>query len=79
MVQLYIFLFLLVKDRKKLIKRKFLPNGEKESHLICGQYEFWALSNSGKIYISNNEKGNKLQFIQVYEMRKKRVIEISGT
>lgn len=64
------------KRPKKVIKRKFLPNGEKALNLACGQYEFCALSNSGKIYISDTE--NKLQFVQVYEIRKKRVVEISG-
>ena len=46
------------KRQKKIIKRKFLPNGEKALNLALDFDKFYALSSSGKIYAFNGEKGN---------------------
>lgn len=66
------------KKPQKLIKPIFLPNNEKAVSLACGEETLYVLSHSGKIFISNGAKGKKHKFIQIVEMSKINIVQLSG-
>lgn len=61
----------------KKIEPQHLPNNEKAVKLACGPNYILALSSSGKLFMSNAKKA-KLNFKQVKQLSKTKVVSISG-
>lgn len=62
-----------------IIEPQKLPGGEKAIELVCGNDYFYALSSTGKLFVSNTTNLTKLSFKLVKEFNKARVKQISGT
>ena len=66
------------KHSNKLIVSQHLPEYEKAINLAWSLKSFYALSFSGKLFISKDSKKLKLDFHQVNEFKNIKVIQISG-
>lgn len=65
------------KDKSQLISPSFLPNGEKAVKFACGEKLIYALSSTGRVYLSL-AKGN-LEFNLVQKLADIEITDISGT
>lgn len=62
-----------------LIKPQYLPDDEKAVSLVCGHDYFFALSSTGKLFVSERKRDNiKLVFKRVNEFKRTKIIQISG-
>lgn len=62
-----------------VIKPSLLPNNEKAISVACCDDIIYALSFDGKVFQSTFSENNKLNFIEVSELKDFNIVDISGT